>query len=53
MSRSVFAEIFNPGPHVVKWTGQDGAGAPVGSGVYFLRMRADGQSFRQRVTLVR
>ncbi len=44
---------YSAGPHVVHWNGEDASGSPVASGVYFLRMRADGQSFRQRVTLVR
>ena len=46
-------QIFGSGPHVVKWTGQDGTGAQVASGVYFVRMRADGKELQQRVTVVR
>ena len=47
------AAEYAAGPHVVHWNGEDTSGSPVASGVYFLRMRVDGQSFRQRVTLVR
>jgi len=41
------------GRHQVVWTGQDDRGALVASGVYFVRLRAEGQEFRQKITLVR
>jgi flagellar hook assembly protein FlgD len=44
---------YPAGPQVVQWLGEDRAGKPVASGVYFVKMQALGETFRQRVTLVR
>ncbi len=41
------------GRHVVIWLGIDDRGAKVASGVYFVKFKAAGQEFRQKVTLVR
>jgi len=38
---------------VVKWKGQDSDGTQVSSGVYFVRMLADGKDLKTRVTVVR
>ena len=44
---------YPAGPHMIQWLGEDQGGSPVASGVYFVKMQALGESFRQRVTLVR
>ena len=41
------------GRHQAIWLGQDNRGAKVASGVYFVKFKAAGQEFRQKVTLVR
>jgi YVTN family beta-propeller protein len=41
------------GWHTIRWDAVDERGNAVGSGVYFLRMRAEGHVFEQRVTLLR
>ncbi|GJM43240.1 MAG: hypothetical protein DHS20C21_00820 [Gemmatimonadota bacterium] len=41
------------GVHTVQWSGHDGSGRPVGTGVYFLRMDAGGRSWTQKVLRVR
>ena len=41
------------GHHTLFWSGKDGSGRDTASGVYFLKMSANAQSFTQRVTLVR
>ncbi len=41
------------GPHAVSWDGRDGAGRPVASGVYFVRMEAPGTSEARRLVFVR
>ncbi|MFB6232074.1 MAG: T9SS type A sorting domain-containing protein [Salinibacter sp.] len=41
------------GTHRVSWSGQSDDGQALASGVYLLRMRADGQSKTRRVTIVR
>jgi hypothetical protein len=37
------------GAHVLSWGGRDDAGRPVASGVYFVRLRAEGQTRMARV----
>jgi hypothetical protein len=41
------------GVHQVSWDGRDAGGSPVGSGVYLVRMEADGDSRAVKVALVR
>ena len=41
------------GPHQVRWEGENRYGAPVGSGVYFVRIRAEGITETQKMVLVR
>jgi hypothetical protein len=41
------------GWHAVHWDATDERGNAVGSGLYFLRMRAEGRTFEQRLTLLR
>ncbi len=40
------------GTHDVTWTGRDDRGAAVGSGVYFVRLDAQGKALRQKMVLV-
>ncbi len=44
---------FAAGDHHVAWDGRDAAGAPVPSGVYHVRLRAQGRVLTQQVSLVR
>jgi len=41
------------GPHTALWDGRDAAGERVASGVYLVRLEADGESFVRRAVLVR
>jgi len=41
------------GPQSLRWDGADEGGAHVGSGVYFLRLDADGRRVSRRIVLVR
>jgi YVTN family beta-propeller protein len=41
------------GWHTTHWDATDERGNAVGSGLYFLRMRAEGRTFEQRLTLLR
>jgi flagellar hook assembly protein FlgD len=41
------------GPHVVRWTGDQSEGGPVGAGVYFARLEADGHWIRRRIVWLR
>lgn len=46
-------EKLEPGDHEVVWRGRDAGGRGVASGVYHVRLRAEGVSQVQRVSLVR
>jgi len=41
------------GPHALTWHGKDGRGNDVGSGVYFLRLEADGIVATRKMVMVR
>ena len=41
------------GRHQLLWDGRDGAGRPLGSGVYFVRLRMPGAEVSEKVSLVR
>ena len=45
--------VLPAGRHRVVWSGEDDAGRPVASGVYFLRLEAAGEGRTVRATLVR
>jgi len=51
--RSLLDAEATVGPHVLIWDGRDGAGRPVGAGVYFLRLDAQGASESQKLVLLR
>jgi len=42
---------FPPGEHVARWDGRDGANRPVAAGVYFLRLRAGGETRGTKVVI--
>jgi hypothetical protein len=44
---------FTAGPHEVVWNGADGAGAPVASGVYLVRLHGEGVESFRTVTLLK
>ena len=41
------------GTHTVVWDGRDGTGRPVGSGVYFYRLRAGKQALSRKMILLK
>lgn len=43
---------FAAGRHEVAWEGRDGSGRRLASGVYYVRLHADGRSLARRVTLL-
>ena len=45
--------VMAAGPHTVVWPGVDGAGRNVASGMYFARLRFDGQKMTRKMMLVR
>lgn len=51
--RLVEGEIQNAGPHRVQWDGRDDGGMRLASGVYLLRLEADGQARVGSVALLR
>jgi hypothetical protein len=50
---SLVERTLMPGRHPVRWDGMTASGRPVGSGVYFVQMKAAGKSYRARVAVVR
>jgi hypothetical protein len=46
-------ELVAAGPHVAAWEGRDGAGRPVASGVYYVRLQAAGEVRTQKLLKVR
>jgi hypothetical protein len=44
---------LDPGSHEVRWDGRDGRGAPLGSGVYFLRAEIGPAALKQKLVLIR
>ena len=44
---------LSPGPHEVLWSGQDGRGGRLPSGVYYYRLEAAGQRSTKRMVLLR
>jgi subtilisin family serine protease len=51
--RRVVSRSLTPGFHQVGWNGRNESGSPVGSGVYFVQMRAGGKVVTQRLAVVR
>ena len=51
--RSLVDRTLMPGRHPVQWDGRTAAGTPVGSGVYFVQMRAMGKMYGTRLAVVR
>jgi hypothetical protein len=50
----VLAEgAMEPGAHAIVWDGTNDDGLPVGSGVYFYRLRAGGDVFTRKMTLLK
>jgi hypothetical protein len=45
--------VRSSGPHAVGWNGQSDSGQNLASGVYLLRMRAEGKSETKRMTIIR
>jgi hypothetical protein len=53
MVRSLVNEVESSGLHVASWDGTNTAGAAVGSGVYFYRLRTAGFTSVRRMVLLR
>ncbi len=51
--RTLLQEPRGAGYHDVLWTGTDDQGRPVGTGIYFLRIRAGSWSEVKKVMLVK
>jgi hypothetical protein len=51
--RTVFDATAGAGLNEATWTGVDQAGRAVAGGVYFCRLKADGEEFAQRLVVVR
>ncbi len=51
--RVLLDEPLSPGAHERLWDGRDASGRPVGSGVYFARLRSAGQGQTLKMTLVK
>lgn len=51
--RTLVAETRTAGEHRAVWRGEDDAGRPIASGIYFCRMRADAFERTRRLALVR
>jgi len=51
--RTLVDEKQPVGRYSVVWNGRDAAGSPVASGIYFIRFKAGGHSFKRKITLVR
>lgn len=51
--RTIADGEFQPGYHTVTWNGTDGSGRRLGSGIYFVRMQADGFSATKRIVLMK
>jgi hypothetical protein len=45
--------VRSAGPHAVGWNGQSDSGQDLASGVYLLRMQAEGKSETKRMTIIR
>jgi len=50
---TLFDGPLGPGEHRVEWSGTGRAGGPVATGVYFLRMDAEGRSWTRKVLRLR
>jgi hypothetical protein len=51
--RTLAEGLAGPGPVSVSWDGRDATGNPVGSGLYFARLIADGQARSTKVALLK
>jgi flagellar hook assembly protein FlgD len=51
--RGIPVGFRSAGEHVLRWDGRDGAGQPVATGVYFLRVGVDGKQLTRRLAVVR
>ncbi len=51
--RTLAAQEFAAGEHALVWNGRDSGGQLVGSGVYFVRVRAAGEAVVRKITLLK
>jgi FlgD Ig-like domain len=50
--RTLHQGLTEPGSHIVSWDGRNAAGAPVGSGIYFIRLQSGAQIQQRRMVLI-
>ena len=51
--RVLASGVLTAGEHRLMWDGRDGAGLPVGTGNYYLRLSVDGTEQTRKLTVVR
>jgi len=51
--KQLYQGTLPAGEHLLKWRGLDSSGRSVASGIYFIKMTLPGQTFSQRVAIVR
>lgn len=51
--KKIVARNESAGRHIALWNGADELGRKVSAGIYFMRLRAGGRVFQQKVTVVR
>ena len=51
--RQVVHETMPPGWHALEWDGADRSGAATGTGVYLVRLRAEGRELHRRIVRLR
>jgi len=51
--RALLHQDVDPGNYTVEWDGRSDQGSPVPSGVYFVKMRINGQSESRKLTLIK
>ncbi len=51
--RTIFNGIAQEGVNTIHWDGTDSASRPVASGVYFYRLRANGEDYAKKLVVVR
>jgi len=51
--RSIVDGARSAGVHVCRWDGRDDSGHPLASGIYLVRLRADGVQLTQRMAVIR
>lgn len=51
--RSLVSSTMDAGSHALRWDGRNDAGTSVATGVYFVRLRAEGSEMTRKLTMLR